>query len=113
MGIRLIGRDWRPTDATHDGFKVISVDVELAYWEDKEEELFTYMSACTFGGFPLPGFRIYEADLNEIIRTLEECPSKIYSDLLKVPGDLIIFKKVRDWFKNNYPYSWIEFDVGD
>ncbi len=111
MGIRLIGRKWRTTGETLDGFKVISVELELAVWEDKDDDLFNYMSSHIFGGLPLPGSRLYEAELDEIIRTLTKNPSSVYRDLSRASADLSIFTMVRDWFKKNYPHGWIEFDV--
>lgn len=111
MEVRLIGRKWKATSETVDGFKVISVELELGTWNS--EELFTYMSAVLFGGFPLPGSRLYEAELDKIISDLTVCPSKIYTDHSRVKQDIVTFMNIREWFKKNYPSAWIEFDVGD
>jgi hypothetical protein len=112
VDIRLIGRMWKVTDKTLDGFKVISVELELASWKDNEE-LWTYMKNVIFDGFPLPGSRLCETDFDVIIHTLKEYPSKIYTYHSNVKADIATFTKIKDWFKKNYPHGWVEFDVGN
>jgi hypothetical protein len=110
MGIRLIGRKWKATDETIDGFKVISVELELAMWEDKDEKLFKYMSSILLGDFPLPGTRLYEADLDNLIMMLTF--KSIYGeDKERTNQDRHTFTIIREWLKKNYPYGYIEFDV--
>lgn len=112
INIHLVGKKWK-TDGTDslDGFKIISVDLELAEWKDNDQ-LYDYITSTYFGDFPLWGDRLHEEQLTEIIEILKNEPSKIYGENLKQAAeDLTTFMKVKEWLVNNVPHASVEFDI--
>ena len=111
LEIHLVGKKWRNSEETIDGFKVLSVVLELAAWKNNEL-LYNYMSSVIFSDFPLPGSRLYEEDLDKIIEALSTQPSMIYgNDTKQAEEDLATFLKVKKWYLKYFPNAHVEYDV--
>lgn len=110
IDIQLIGKKWRTHADTIDGFKVISVDLQLAVWEDNSP-LGRYMWETVFGGWPI-GVRLHEEDLYQIINAIRNNRSEIYGeDSEQAEKDLITFIKVEKWYMAHRPYISVELEI--